>query len=57
MTCVWSAQAAGADAEDQRRRILDLKAKALQLERMMDSSASAEVGSQKSAYSRSRLPV
>jgi hypothetical protein len=42
LTLVWSAQAAGADAEEQRRRLLDLKAKAVQL----DGSAGAEVGSQ-----------
>jgi hypothetical protein len=46
LTCVWSAQAAGADEVEQRRRIRDLKAKTVQLDRMLDCSADAAVGSQ-----------
>ena len=46
MTCAWSAQAAGADADEGRRKIRDLKAKTVQLDRMLDSSAGAVVGSQ-----------
>jgi hypothetical protein len=63
LTCVWSAQAQGADADEERKRILDLQAQDTynryveELEREFEACLDALASSPKSAYSRSLLPL
>ena len=62
MTLVWSAQAQAADADEERRRILDLQAQDIyqryieELEREFEACLHALASTQKSAYIRSLLP-
>ena len=63
MTVVWSAQAQGADVDEERRRILDLQAEDTyqrclkELEREFEACLDALASSQKSEYIWSLLPL